>query len=79
MQPPLHPQGSPLADAVDALASAAAAAVRRFGPDQPVPCPLIAKLAGGMLPCTPDRLTDRLATGRPRPPTGASMTIPATP
>ena len=46
-QPPLRPQGSPLADAVEALASAAAAAVRRFGP-LPVPWQLIAIIAGGL-------------------------------
>lgn len=46
---PLRPQGSPLADAVEALARAAAAAVRRFGP-QPGPWPRIAIIAGGLLP-----------------------------
>ena len=45
---PLRPQGSPLADAVEALARAAAAWVRRFGP-QPGPWPLIAVLARGLL------------------------------
>jgi hypothetical protein len=51
-QPPLRPQGSPLADAVEALASAASAAVRRFGP-LPVPWPLIAVIAGGLLLAPP--------------------------
>ncbi len=44
----LRPQGSPLDDAVEALARAAAAWVRRFGP-LPGPWPLIAVLARGLL------------------------------
>ncbi len=46
--PPVRPQGSPLADALEALGLAAAAAVRRRGP-VPEPWHLIAIMAGGML------------------------------
>lgn len=46
--PPMPPQRSPLADAVNALGDAAAAVIRRLGPLAPV-WPLIVMITGGRL------------------------------